>query len=76
MSALYKLPVNWSLTQNNEGDTPMLKQQQTGNAVRTHRKNTFMVAGGENEGFPEEATLSWQEFMLTCQEEMEILNLE
>ena len=59
MSALYKLPVNWSLTQNNEGDTPMLKQPQTGNAVRTHRKNTFMVAQGENEGFPEEATLSW-----------------
>ena len=55
---------------------PMLKQPQTGNAIKTHRKNPFIAAGGENEGFPEEVTLSWQEFMLTCQEEIEIINLE
>ena len=74
--ALHKLPVNWSLTQNNEGDMPMLKQPQTGNAIRTHRKNPFIVAGGETEGFPKEVTLSCLEFMLTCQEEIEIINLE
>ena len=35
MPALLERPVNGSLTQNNKGDTPMLKQPQTGNAVRT-----------------------------------------